>query len=137
MIDSFTGEYRFLSNFYVVAGLSAEHQFQAMKTTNWMEQLWILSAKDPSEAKKRGRKVALRHDWDEIKLDVMEEVVRYKFDQPLLRQLLLATGDEELVEGNTWGDDYWGKVWDKVQNAWVGSNHLGLILMKIREELRS
>lgn len=83
-------------------------------------------------AKRQGRQVALREDWEEVKVGLMEEVVRAKFFQnPDLGKRLLATGDTPLVEGNTWGDTCWGVDTRTGQ----GENHLGLILMKIRGEL--
>ncbi len=85
----------------------------------------------PGEAKKYGRTVVMRSDWDEVKLEVMENIVRAKFMQlPYLREKLLLTEDIILEEGNTWGDTFWG-VYDG-----EGTNHLGLILMKVRKELQ-
>ena len=91
----------------------------------------VLTKLNPSEAKRLGRRVRLRSDWEQVKYDVMLDVVRAKFNQhPDLAQKLLATGDEELVEGNDWGDTYWG-----VCNG-RGKNMLGKILMRVRAELR-
>lgn len=136
VIDSFSGEYEFLSNFYVremtFRGLkctSSESAFQAMKTTN-LEQRKEIAAALPSRSKRLGRKVQLRNDWDYIKTNVMYEIVLAKFTQhPDLKQKLLDTGDAKLVEGNTWGDQFWG-VCDG-----VGQNELGKILMWVRFEL--
>ena len=68
-----------------------------------------------------------------MKLQLMERLLLKKFDDnhPQLQQMLLATGEEELVEGNYWGDVYWG-----VCNG-VGENHLGKLLMKIRDQLKA
>jgi ribA/ribD-fused uncharacterized protein len=130
MIDAFDGEYRFLSNFWPDDGFTNEHVFQAMKTQDWAEQMIVLTAADPYLAKKYGRKVTLRPDWNEIKDDVMLVSLRLKFSQnPELRAKLLATGDAELIEGNTWGDRYWG-VCDG-----NGHNKLGILLMQVRGEL--
>ena len=138
MINSFRGKYYFLSNFYpseiLINGKkypTVEHAFQAMKATNSKDMLWIASASTPKEAKKRGRSVAYRKDWEEVKLAIMEKLVYLKFigNQNLL-DLLVETGDEELIEGNWWGDTFWG-----VCNE-VGENHLGKILMKIRDHLK-
>ena len=91
----------------------------------------VLTKLNLSEAKRLGRRVRLRSDWEQVKYDVMLDVVRAKFNQhPDLAQKLLATGDEELVEGNDWGDTYWG-----VCNG-RGKNMLGKILMRVRAELR-
>ncbi len=73
----------------------------------------------------------LRAEWESMKLDVMEACVRDKFTRNAdLRRRLLETGDAELVEGNTWGDRFWG-VCDG-----EGENHLGRVLIKVRGELR-
>ena len=91
----------------------------------------VLTKLNPSEAKRLGRRVRLRSGWEQVKYDVMLDVVRAKFNQhPDLAQKLLATGDEELVEGNDWSDTYWG-----VCNG-RGKNMLGKILMRVRAELR-
>jgi hypothetical protein len=88
----------------------------------------IRRAGKPGEAKRRGRRATIRPDWEEVKLDVMEDLLRQKFVG--LARALVMTGDEELVEGNTWGDRFWGVC----QGA--GENHLGRLLMKIRSELK-
>ncbi|MBQ8965274.1 NADAR family protein [Ruminococcus sp.] len=137
MIDSFRGEYYFLSNFYEskvtyegVTYLNNEAAFQSIKTLD-MEERKSFASLDPTAAKKAGRKVSLRKDWENIKINVMYEICKAKFTQnEELKEKLLATGDEELVEGNNWNDRIWGKV-----NG-VGANNLGKILMRIREELR-
>jgi hypothetical protein len=88
--------------------------------------------------KRLGRKVTLRSDWEQVKLDIMADLLRQKFTRyPDLRDLLLATGDLEIIEGNTWDDRFYGAVWDETEQRWIGENHLGKILMRIREELRS
>lgn len=137
MIDKFRGKYWFLSNFYEssiedenITYPTVEHYFQAQKTLNREEKLKIAKATKPAKAKKIGRQVNLRKDWEDIKLQVMEKALRLKFQNPDLRKKLIATGDEELVEGNQWGDRYWG-----VCNG-SGKNKLGKLLMKIRKELQ-
>ena len=139
-IDEFQGEYRWLSNFHVqdvlfkgVIFKSVEHAYQSMKTLDpvWAEN--VRNCATPGEAKKMGKKIKkmgkLRNDWEQVNLGIMEELVRYKFKDPGLRSLLLATGEAELVEGNNWGDVFFG-----VCNG-VGENHLGKILMKVRHEI--
>lgn len=84
----------------------------------------------PGEAKRLGRKATLRLDWEKVKLTIMEDLLRQKFAWKELKEKLLSTGDEELVEGNTWSDTFWGVCNGK------GENHLGKLLMKIREELK-
>lgn len=126
-IDSFTGEYRFLSNFEG----RVEQEYQAAKCSDINESYAILDCISPGKAKRMGRKVKMRPDWDEVKLDIMKKLLLKKFRTPLFREKLLATGDAELIEGNDWGDTYWGVC------KGVGENHLGRLLMEVREELRS
>ena len=138
MIDRFDGEYAFLSNYsaspfrinYVLFP-TMEHYFQANKADNQNDYLHIAYAPTPGEAKRLGRKIQLRPDWEKIKDNVMLTGLRKKFADPELRNLLLATGNEELVEGNYWGDTYWG-----VCNG-VGQNKLGKLLMQVREEIKN
>ena len=86
-----------------------------------------------NEAKRLGRHVQLRPNWENVKLPIMEDIVRAKFTQNEdLKELLLATGDLVLEEGNTWHDTFWG-VDAKTRE---GTNHLGRILMRVRQELR-
>lgn len=138
MINSFTGDYYFLSNFYMAPVsyngwdyTNNEAAFQAQKTKNRRLRFQLFSKASPSEAKAAGRKIDLRSDWEEVKDKVMYEIVLAKFTQnPDLKEKLLATGDEHLEEGNTWGDTTWGTV-----NG-IGENRLGKILMKVRKELQ-
>lgn len=139
MINLFRDEYFFLSNFYPVEikldGIvypNAETVFQAQKTLDVEERRKFSMLKNPVQAKRLGREVKLRDDWEEVKLDIMTEIVSQKFLQhPHLIEMLLQTGDEELVEGNKWGDRFWGVCKGK------GENHLGKILMKIRDAYKS
>lgn len=136
-IDSFAGEYAFLSSFApspIRQGgqmwPTAEHLFQSMKCVGLDHRNWILAAPTPREAKRRGRSVAMRSDWEQCKRAAMLRVVLAKFEQnPDLAAKLAATYGAELVEGNTWGDRYWGRV------GGVGENWLGRILMWVREVL--
>lgn len=138
MINRFRGEYRFLSSFWPaeveLEGLTfptVEHAYQAAKTTNVTLRKSIARLPTPGIAKRAGRGLPLREDWEEIKLGIMENLVRQKFTlHDDLKHELLGTGDEELVEGNNWRDTFWGMC------GGVGKNHLGKILMKIRDELR-
>jgi len=138
IIDSFRGEHKFLSNFYpakvVYEGIeypSSEHAFQAAKTSDPQWKVAIRDASTPSKAKRLGRNVPLRPDWEDIKLRVMKDIIRAKFTQnaDLRIMLVLGTRNTELIEGNTWGDKFWG-VCDG-----EGENHHGRILMEIRKEL--
>ena len=136
MIDSFQGEHRFLSNFWLspveFEGLiypSVEHAYQAAKTFNPEDRKRIAAMSSPGQAKKAGKSLKLRVDWEQEKVGIMEYLVHAKFSTHNdLYEKLLATGTQELVEGNTWGDTIWG-----VCNG-VGQNLLGKILMKVRKE---
>lgn len=138
-IEEFDGVFRFLSNFYPAPMLfggilyrTSEHAYQAAKTHNDNSKINISMLETPGQAKRYGKTVKLRSDWDEAKLEIMEAVVCEKFTQnPHLIEMLLATDALELVEGNTWGDTYWG-----VCNG-VGENHLGKVLMNLRESLNT
>lgn len=134
-ICEFRGEYAFLSNFFESEIFcwgyryrNAEAAFQSMKDPIRAEMFEGMNAK---AAKKLGRKVRLRADWEEVKEWFMYTVCLAKFTQnPELGEKLLATGDRELIEGNTWGDTEWG-----VCNG-VGKNLLGKILMQVREKIK-
>ncbi len=136
VIDSFRGAHRFLSNFHPcrvaldgVVYRSVEHAYQAAKTTN-RERRKELHGLTAGGAKPWGRALPRRPDWEAVKLDVMHNLLRQKFlgDEDLAAQLL-ATGDQDLIEGNTWGDTYWGVCSGR------GTNHLGRLLMQVRSEL--
>ena len=137
-IERFDGKYDFLSNFYLTPvpyqGImypSSEHAFQAAKTTNPAVRMEISEASTPGLAKKMGRRLELRMAWDDIRDAIMFSVLMEKFhNNPDICKKLLETGIEELVEGNTWGDTYWG-----VCNG-NGKNKLGKLLMLVREEFR-
>lgn len=138
-IDSFSGNYAYLSNFYrvpvVFEGViypSTENAYQAAKTTN-LELREPFQTYTSGKAKQEGSRLKLRPGWDTgLKLKVMEEVCWYKFYNDLIcRANLLATKGIELIEGNSHGDRYWG-----VCNG-VGDNNLGKILMRIRMQLET
>ena len=136
-IDNFRGKYAFLSNFYDAPveyqGLlykNSEAAFQSAKTLD-IEKRKQFCELDPSTAKKKGRNIILRYDWEKVKDAVMKEVVYNKFSNNLeLREKLLATGDAELIEGNTWNDIYWGICRGR------GKNKLGKILMEVRKIIK-
>lgn len=133
-IERFDGNYSFLSNFYeaplVYKGLrylNSESAYQGQKDPSRAEEFVGLKA---IQSKCLGRKVAIRDDWDSVKLDIMYEIVLAKFTQnPKLLDKLKATGDAILIEGNYWHDTFWGVCEGK------GKNYLGKIIMKIRAEL--
>ena len=137
-IKRFAGPHRFLSNFYPAPLVwegkrwpTAEHAYQAAKCRRADHSRLILEAPSPGAAKRLGGKIELRADWDEVKERVMLSIVRAKFENAYLRRRLIATGDAELIEGNYWGDRFWGVCRGE------GENRLGKILMKVRTEIRS
>lgn len=86
------------------------------------------------EAKRAGRKLTIREDWEGVRLSIMEGLLRQKFSQEPHRLHLRSTGDALIREGNTWGDKFWGQV--RMGEEWVGENHMGRLLMKIRKEIQ-
>lgn len=142
MINAFDAENAFLSNFYpspiFVDGImypTVEHAFQAAKTLDFDVRAQISKLSTPGKAKRAGRTLNLREDWEEVKLDVMRDCVDEKFTNPILKEKLLKTGGHVLVEGNTWHDNFWGScMCDRCRGQ--GRNELGKILMKLRAELR-
>ncbi len=135
-IDSFQGEYRFLSNFWYVKVLfdgvdyrSVEHAYMAAKTEDVGLRMQIQAFEKPGDVKRFCKTIKLRGDWEDVKFGIMLGLVRQQFANEHLRSKLLATGDAELIEGNTWGDVYWGVCRGK------GQNNLGKILMQVRQEL--
>lgn len=140
-IPLFAEEYAFLSNFYVApfkwngyVWPTVEHAYQAEKTIILYEQEWIKVAKHPGIAKKIGKKVTERENWNVLKISVMTELIWEKFDQcSELHQMLLDTGSAELIEGNYHHDNFWGDCYCKNCKEVKGQNILGFILMQIRE----
>lgn len=139
MIDTFHGKYRFLSNFWPawvefegVMYPTVEHAYVASKTCLLIERAQVLTIprSQAGKVKRIGRTLTLRADWNEVKLGIMTDLVEQKFFRhPKLSIALLATGNQELVEGNHWNDTYWGVC------RGVGENHLGKILMKVRSDI--
>lgn len=137
----FENEFEFLSNFskseIILDGIiypTVEHFFQAMKTKDPIQRAEIAAAPTPGKAKRLGRHVQLRSDWEEVKEQIMEDGLRLKFADPELKAKLLATGDKYLEEGNTWHDNYWGVCYCIDCQDIMGKNHLGKLLMKLRSE---
>ncbi len=137
-IDTFFGEYRFLSNFWTCSipwngwmFASTEHAYQASKAKNPQHMSkFIKSTLSAGQAKALGRRVKLREDWEVVKDPIMYELLVIKFTHhPKLAAKLMATWKAELIEGNTWGDRYWGVCKGE------GLNKLGNMLMAIREKL--
>lgn len=136
-IEEFQEEYRFLSNMWEcpvyyddMLWSSAEHAYQAAKTLIKVEKDMVMASASPYAAKKAGRMVTLREDWDNVRLEIMHDIVLAKFSLSPLRERLLETGERTLREGNSWNDTFWG-VCDG-----IGKNHLGRTLMTVRIELR-
>ena len=143
MIVEFDGENEFLSNFYPSPILhegivypTNEHFFQAMKTLDPAERKAIANAETPGMAKRMGRTVKLRSDWEQVKVDVMRTGLMLKFSDAKLAQKLIDTGDEELVEGNWWHDQTWGSCFCPDHCRTPGRNLLGMLLMELRKELQ-
>lgn len=147
-IDRFKDEYAFLSNFYPLpqpipygalftdkqlqsySFTTAEHAYVAAKTTVLKERALITTLPHPGQAKIYGRKITLRDNWDQVKRSYMWEILSLKFKlNPSLKAQLLETGDVMLVEGNWHRDRYWGVSIPDGQ----GENHLGKLLMELRE----
>ena len=144
-IVNFRGAYRFLSNFarfpVVFEGVeypTAEHAYVAAKTVDPAIRAWVCQIDTPGNAKYRGKSIALRPDWEDVHDEVMLAVLRSKFTRNAeAREQLLATGNAELVEGNAWHDNYWGRCRCKECAGVVDAhNVLGRLLMMVREELR-
>lgn len=138
-LGGFQGEYRFLSNFWPAVVTyndiefpTVEHAYQAAKSIETIWQLQVQRMNSPGSAKRFGKIIPLREDWEQVKLGIMEDLIRQKFinDQGL-KELLMATGTTQLIEVNKWNDTFWGEC------KGVGYNHLGKILMKIRRELNN
>ena len=139
MIIAFRNQYRFLSNFWPAPVLygqfefpTVEHAYQAAKSLDRNDHAYLANMNiSAGKAKHFGRLIDIRPDWERMKLGIMEDLVRQKFfKHESLRGALLATGNATIVEGNTWGDTFWGVCGTE------GQNHLGKIIMKVRKELR-
>jgi ribA/ribD-fused uncharacterized protein len=139
-IDRFDGEYRFLSNFFdseiELNGKmypTVEHAYQAAKTFDEIEIEKIRTCRSPGKAKRLGAALKTsgkqRDDWHDVSLIIMEALVYQKFENDDLRSKLIDTKPRMLIEGNEWGDTFWGTC------DGIGENHLGKILMRIRNEM--
>lgn len=136
-IYSFQGSYRFLSNFYPASVYydrrkyrTVEHAYQAAKTLDMQSREMIYNSATPAEAKRLGKLVSIRENWNDIKIFTMFDLVYQKFYvHEELGILLLKTKDFQLIEGNNWNDTFWGVCQGK------GSNYLGQILMQVRSIL--
>ncbi len=136
-IVSFTGPNYFLSNFYPCEVAfegriykSSEHAYMAAKTTDDNIRSYIAAQPTPGAAKKVGRSIPLRENWDGIRIHYMRVILESKFGDYELRERLDATKGYELIEGNTWGDKFWGQC-----PVGTGRNELGKLLMSIRDDV--
>ena len=141
IINSFSEEYSFLSNFtyspIVENGVTyptVEHAFQALKTLDLQERQKVVNCTTPGRAKRMGATMVLRSDWEKIKVHIMRTLLILKFNIPEFRKQLLATGDATIIEGNRWHDNFWG---DCVcpECTEPDKNILGELLMEIRSNL--
>lgn len=140
MINQFQGPYRWLSNFApcnIRLGKrnfpSVEHAYMSCKSHDleWKNTCSQGNHK-PGKIKRMSRKISLRNDWNLIKLQVMENCLRIKFNQEPYKSKLLSTGDQYIQEGNFWNDKFWGVC----LKTHKGENNLGKLIMKIRKELK-
>ena len=144
MIDKFLDYYYFLSNFYphpiIYKGekfKTSEHAYQAYKTLDPAEREYIKNLDTPGKAKRAGNEnITVRKDWEDIKYDLMLDIVRAKFKDDVLAKLLIETGNQILIEGNWWHDNTWGDCTCKDCENKEGKNWLGKILMQVREEIK-
>ena len=140
-VNGFFGDYRFMSNFYIVPVVydnelykSSEHAYQAAKTFNNIKKKEIQEAATPNKAKYLGAMVSVRSDWEDVKEGVMLDIVTAKFKQnpELLKNLMDTEG--YLEETNTWHDNFWGNCTCEACKDIEGKNILGEVLMHIRNE---
>lgn len=137
-IVSFTDEHRFLSNFWPVEVFfegnvysSVEHAYVAAKTISEEEREIIRNLDTPGKVKRYGRTIELRDDWDKVKISVMHNLLIQKFKAgSQLHDMLMATGNRNLIEGNSWKDTFWGEC-----PLGYGENNLGKLLMSIRDDV--
>ena len=141
IIDKFSGDYDWASNFYPVIVTiddlnfrSVEIAYQASKSSDYMDKLMFsqLGSEDSGKAKRLGRKVKLIRDWDLKKISIMKRLLYQKFGYEFFRGKLLETNQAQLIEGNYWHDNYWGNCKCKKCENKPGLNNLGKLLMEIR-----
>ena len=143
-ILEFKNDFERFSNFYPVVihykrrtFPSVEHAFVSEKSNDSVFKNRIANLKESQagKAKRLGRKIQLREDWDQVKDQVMMELLLIKFNYPEFKNLLLSTGDCLIKEGNYWHDNYWGDCTCKKCENIIGQNKLGVMIMKIRKDL--
>ncbi|MCK9542631.1 MAG: NADAR family protein [Novosphingobium sp.] len=137
IIFSFVGYYKFLSNFHTheeitynkMKANNVEHLYQASKATCKEDKEYVLTAETPNRAKVRGKLIECRKDWEDVKINVMRDLLKLKFEIPDLKQQLINTKGIVIIEGNYWKDTFWGVYEGE------GKNMLGELLMELRREL--
>lgn len=128
-------EYDFLSNFFSAQiemdgkqYPSVEHAYQAAKTLNDEEREVIRTAPTAGKARRLGKQITPRGDWNDVRLAIMYNLLWQKFEKEPFRSWLTNTGNAAIIEGNCWHDKFWGMD----DSTWTGENHLGKLLMSIR-----
>ena len=141
MINIFRGEYNWLSNFYDCTVTydgcefkSVEHAYLYAKSPKDPDWLRYCLKETASIVKRKSKSIDIRGDWDDVKLDIMYDLLIQKFNQEPFKTKLIETGEQNIIEGNSWGDEYWGVNLSVQPN--YGENHLGRIIMKIRKKIK-
>lgn len=142
MITTFRGEYGFLSNFYVtpvtfrgILYASSEHAYMSAKSDDPQWKAYCINPNiSASDVKANSKYIRYVDNWHLKKIPVMKECLESKFENLTLRAKLLATGDQNIQEGNYHKDIFWGI--DLNVNPNIGENHLGRLLMELRKEIR-
>lgn len=146
MIDKFYGNYLWLSNFsvcrieyggYVYKSVQSAYKAQKFEGTLLQKDRIkkIYTKIQANQAKVLGTILPARSDWEEVRIDIMKELLRIKFNQFPFKEQLLETGDEELIQGNYWHDITFGKCYCQ-EHKGEGQNILGKLIMQIREQLK-
>ena len=150
IVHGFEGKFSFLSNFYACRTNfkrtesietefpTSEHAYQAAKAVYMEDADRIAEADTPDQAKRRAHQITCREDWDQVKDEIMLQVVRSKFKNPEMRRRLMITaieGYDGFCEDNYWHDNYWGNCTCEKCKDIPGQNKLGLILEKVRQEI--
>ena len=137
IIDEFQGEYRWLSNFWTcnvyidtLIYPSSEAAYQAYKTANEAERLQFTEM-NPGQAKKAGKTIKLREDWEEVKIPIMYRILLCKFTQnrDLMQKLANIPYGTKFIEGNNWNDTFWGVS----KKTGMGYNILGKLLGEVHQ----
>lgn len=143
MIITFKAENSFLSNFYIASfhfkifgsdfvSSEAAYMHEKCDDPEW-KRFCIDSKNTPAQIKIKSQTVKLIPGWDHVRINIMYQVLKAKFEIPYLKEKLVNTGNQNLQEGNYHGDKFWGI--DLKQNPNIGENYLGRLLMKVRDEL--